>query len=175
VSALVGERQQRIQDALPLGLKLVEGILAVGSSPAAGGGIERAGATLGFNNEDVAVGALDHEVALAPNAAIVLVGESPADAEFGPEHGEKRGHGLLALGAGIRRCGVNPAGHLFEGGRQKFEGGKMVDFRCWILDFGFNSEFKIYHFLLPLGIFGGGFDDRGEDFLNALDLLEKGF
>jgi hypothetical protein len=48
------------------------------------------------------------------------------------------------------------------------------DVECWILDLIQNLEFKIYHSLLPLGIFGGGFDDRGEDFLNALDLLEKG-
>jgi hypothetical protein len=51
----------------------------------------------------------------------------------------------------------------------------MLDFEWWILDLIQNLEFKIYHSLLPLGIFGGGFDDRGEDFLNALDLLEKGF
>ena len=50
----------------------------------------------------------------------------------------------------------------------------MLDFECWILDLIQNLEFKIYHFLLPLGFFGGGFDDRCEDFLNALDLLEEG-
>ena len=57
-----------------------------------------------------------------------------------------------------------------------FRGVLILDFGFWILGSGFiqNSEFKIYHSLLPLGIFGGGFDDRGEDFLNALDLLEKG-
>jgi hypothetical protein len=51
----------------------------------------------------------------------------------------------------------------------------MLDFGFLIFDLIQNLEFKIYHSLLPLGIFGGGFDDRGEDFLNALDLLEKGF
>ena len=51
----------------------------------------------------------------------------------------------------------------------------MVNVGFWIFDLIQNLEFKIYHSLLPLGIFGGGFDDRGEDFLNALDLLEKGF
>lgn len=51
----------------------------------------------------------------------------------------------------------------------------MLNVGFWILDLIQNLEFKIYHSLLPLGIFGGGFDDRGEDFLNALDLLEKGF
>ncbi len=56
-------------------------------------------------------GGLDGEVPFPPDAAIVLIGKSPADAEFRPERGEKRGHGLLALGAGIRRGGVNPAGH----------------------------------------------------------------
>ena len=55
--------------------------------------------------------------------------------------------------------------------------GECVSKRSWgvlILDFGFlildliqNSEFKIVHSLLPLGIFGGGFDNGGEDFLNA--------
>ena len=49
-----------------------------------------------------------------------------------------------------------------------------TDVKCWILDLIQNLKFKIYHSLLPLGIFGGGFDDRGEGFLNALDLLEKG-
>jgi hypothetical protein len=51
----------------------------------------------------------------------------------------------------------------------------ILNFGFWIFDGIQNLEFKIYHSLLPLGIFGGGFDDRGEDFLNALDLLEKGF
>jgi hypothetical protein len=53
--------------------------------------------------------------------------------------------------------------------------GRVLNFECWILDLIQNLEFKIYHSLLPLGFFGGGFDDRGEDFLNALDLLEKEF
>jgi hypothetical protein len=46
-----------------------------------------------------------------------------------------------------------------------------------MLDFGFNSEFRIQNlsFSSAVRVFGGGFDDRGEDFLNALDLLEKGF
>ena len=111
VALLIGGGEEGIQHAFPLGLELIEGILAVGGGPTAGGRIERAGAAFRFNYEDVAVGALDDEVSFPPDAAIVLVGKSPADAEFRPEHGEKRGHGLLALGAGIRRGGVNPAGH----------------------------------------------------------------
>ena len=45
----------------------------------------------------------------------------------------------------------------------------FFNFGFWVMDFGFiqNSEFKVYHSLLPLGIFGGGFDNGGEDFLNA--------
>ena len=53
----------------------------------------------------------------------------------------------------------------------------MLDVGCWMLDVGFiqNSEFKIYHSPLPLGIFGGGFDNGGEDFLNAGCLCEEVF
>jgi len=111
VALLIGGGEEGIQHAFPLGFELVEGILAVGGGPTACGGIERAGAALGLNYEDVTVGALDDEVSFPPDAALILVEKSPADAEFGPERGEKRGHGLLALGAGIRRGGVNPAGH----------------------------------------------------------------
>ena len=74
-----------------------------------------AGAAFGLHNEDVAIGALDDEIPFPPDAAIVLVGKSPADGEFRTECGKKRGHSLLALGAGIRRGDVNPAGHLLEG------------------------------------------------------------
>ena len=120
VALLIGGGEEGVQHAFPLGFELVEGILAVRSGPTAGGGIERAGATLGLNNEDVAIGAFDDEVPFPPDAAIVLVGKSPADAEFRTESGKKRGDSLLALGAGIRRGGVNPAGHgKGEGGSLK--------------------------------------------------------
>ncbi len=114
VALLIGGGTEWVQHAFPLGLKLVEGILAVSSCPAAGGGIHGAGAALGLHHENVSIGALDDEVPFPPYAAIVLIEESPADAKLRPEHGEKRGDSLLALGAGIRRGGVNPAGHLFE-------------------------------------------------------------
>ena len=114
VALLIGGGAEGVQHAFPLGFKLVEGILAVGSRPASGGGIHSARAALGLDNEDVAIGALDDEVPFPPDAAVVLVKKSPADAKLRPEHGEKRGDSLLALGAGIRRGGVNPAGHLFK-------------------------------------------------------------
>lgn len=122
VALLIGGGEEGVQHAFPLGLELIEWILAVGGGPTAGGGIERAGAAFRFNYEDVAVGALDDEVSFPPDAAIVLVGKSPADAEFRAEHGEKRSHGLLALGAGIRRGGVNPAGH----------GRGVLSFKEWV-------------------------------------------
>ena len=115
VALLIGGGTEWVQHAFPLGFELVEGILAVSSCPAAGGGIHSAGAALGLHHKNVTIGALDDEVPFPTYAAIVLIEESPADAKLRPEHGEKRGDSLLALGAGIRRGGVNPAGHLFEG------------------------------------------------------------
>ena len=76
-----------------------------------------------------------------------------------------------AAAALIRMSSWRGENHLFgfrAGGRfQEIMG--CFNFGFWVMDFGFiqNSEFKVYHSLLPLGIFGGGFDNGGEDFLNA--------
>jgi hypothetical protein len=114
---VVGESPRLLEDAGFFGLELGEGVLAIGGAPAAGGWIEFTGAGLGFEDEKVAVGALDDEVAFARGAAFIGVVESPADAELGAEPFEKRGGVALALRAGLGWRGENPAGHCQE----KFE------------------------------------------------------
>ena len=108
---VVGESPRLLEDAGFFGLKLGEGILAIGCAPATGGGVEFAGAGLGLEDEKVAVRTLDDEVAFARGAAFISVMESPADAELGAEPVEERSGVALALRAGLGwRC-ENPAGH----------------------------------------------------------------
>ena len=86
VALLIGGGEEGVQHAFPLGFELVEGILAVRGGPTAGGRIDGAGSALGLDHENVAVGTLDDEVPFPPDAGVVLVGKSPADAKLRPEH-----------------------------------------------------------------------------------------
>ena len=103
VALLISGGEEGVQHAFPLGLELIEGILAVGGGPTAGGGIHSAGAALGLDNKDVSIRALDDEVPFPPDAALILVGKPPTNGKTLALASQMHGGIAFALGAGIRR------------------------------------------------------------------------